>query len=167
MKKIILLPIIISMISCHGKEIITEYDKLKTREKLEEQNKESVRRWLKEIDKRNFAIVDELVADNCMSHYGDSSYNNEWVTKSIEAFPLAFNEYEHIIEGLYVENDKVCAAMTVKVKHTGSFADIPPSGKSIDYKAFSIYRFKDGKIIEMWWDTNAVLGLMAKLESNQ
>jgi steroid delta-isomerase-like uncharacterized protein len=152
------------MISCQEREVLNEYEKLITQKQLEEQNKELASRWLSEVDKENFAVFDELVAKNCKSHYGDNSYDNEWVMSSLKAFPVAFNEYEHIINDMYAEGDRVCVKMTVKVKHTGDFANIPPTGKIISYDAYTVYRFEEGKIIEMWWDTNAVLGLMAKLE---
>ena len=165
MKKILILPLLlVFIISCQDQNILTEYEKLKTQIQLEEQNKELASLWLKEVDKENFAIVDELVAKNCTSHYGDRSYDNDWVMSSLKAFPLAFNEYEHIINDMYAEGDRVCVKMTVKVKHTGDFANIPPTGKTITYDAYTVYRFGNGKIIEMWWDTNAVLGLIAKLE---
>lgn len=153
------------MISCQDKEVLNEYDKLKTQKQLEEHNKELAVRWLSEVDKRNFSIVDELIANSCKSHYGDSSYDNEWVIRSLKAFPVSFDEYEHIIDDMFAEEDRVCVKMTVKVTHTGDFADIPPTGKTVVYNAFTVYRFEKGQIIEMWWDTNAVLGLIAKLHS--
>jgi predicted ester cyclase len=167
MKKIFLLQLLfLLMMSCQESDALNECENLISEKKLEEQNKELASHWLSEVDKENFAVVDELLAKNCKSHYGDDSYDNAWVLRSLEAFPEAFSQYEHIIDDMYAEGDRVCVKMTVKVNHTGDFANIPPTGKTITYDAYTIYRFEEGKIIEMWWDTNAVMGLIAKLEGN-
>ena len=68
-----------------------------------------------------------------------------------------------MINELFADKDKVVAHMTVKVTHTGVFMDTSPSGKRIEYDAFTIYRLENGMIKEMWWDENAVQVLMLKL----
>ncbi len=60
--------------------------------------------------------------------------------------------------------DRVVARWTGTGTHRGELMGIPPTGKSIDVDAISIFRIADGKIAEEWtvWDA---LGLLQQVEA--
>jgi len=149
--------------SCQDKKAKTELDELKAQVKLEELNKKQINRWLSECDSGNFSIVDELITEDFKAYIAGDTFGREWLRSSVEAFPHSFSESLHMINELFADKDKVVAHMTVKVTHTGVFMDTSPSGKRIEYDAFTIYRLENGMIKEMWWDENAVQVLMLKL----
>ena len=150
--------------SCQNNKIVTELAALRAESITEGKNKEIVRQWLSEIDKENFDIVDELISENCTAYYSGDTLGREWLRNSCKTFPHSFSNSMHIIDDLIAEKDKVIARLTIKATHTGPFMGASPTGKAVDYNAFTIYRIEDGKIQEIWVDHNAVYGLMKQLD---
>lgn len=64
----------------------------------------------------------------------------------------AFPDGQWIIDDLIAEDDKVVMRWTFRGTHQGAMASIPvpPSGKEIAFAGFSLYRFADDQIIEVW-----------------
>ena len=149
--------------SCKDQKIISELESLKSQIQLEEKNKEVVKRWLSELDKENFEIVDELVAENCIAYYSRDTVGREWLRNSCEAFPQSFKNSRHIIKDLVAENDKVIARLTVKAIPIAEFMGYSSNGEPVEYDAYTLYRIENGKIKEIWVDHNAVYGLLVQL----
>ncbi len=51
---------------------------------------------------------------------------------------------------------------TYRVKHTGEFAGIPPTGKELTVAGIDIYRIVDGKIVEQWYEMD-LTGMLQQL----
>jgi predicted ester cyclase len=151
------------MIGCQDKEAVRELEELKAQARLEEQNKDIIMRWLSEADKENFAVVDELMAEDGKVYYGSDIFPPEWLKASCEVVAQSFSGNTHIIDDLIAEKDKVVARLTIKVAHTGEFMGTSPTGKEVEYHAFTMYRLETGKIKELWMDKNATLELLVKL----
>ena len=151
------------LVGCIDKQANSELEEFRAQLKLEELNKQQIKRWLSECDSGNFRIINELISEDFKAYYAGNTFDREWLRGSIEAFPRSFSESIHMINELYADKDKVVAHMTVKVIHTGEFLNTPPTGKKVEYDAFTIYRLENGIIKEMWWDKNAVLELKVKL----
>ena len=151
------------LVSCQDKTPTSELDELRAQVILEELNKKQIRRWLSECDSGNFDIIDELITEDFKAYYAGDTNGREWLRASVEAFPRSFSKSIHSINELFADEDKVVAYMTVKGTHDGVFMDVSPSGKMIEYDAFTVYRLENGMIKEMWWDENAVLKLMLEL----
>jgi steroid delta-isomerase-like uncharacterized protein len=66
------------------------------------------------------------------------------------------------IEEIFSAGDRVVVRWTGSGTHVGEVNGIPPTGKSVQVDAISIFRMQDGKIAEMWevWDT---LGFLQQL----
>jgi len=161
---LIILPLVLCFItSCQDKAAKAELEAFKAQKDLEMKNKEIVKRWLSEVDKQNYDIVDELITEDFRAYYAKDTLGRETLRASVESIPISFSESVHIIDDLFAEKDKVIARMTVKDIHTGEFMGTAPTGKHVEYTAINIYRLEDGMIKEMWWDNNAVLGLILQL----
>jgi predicted ester cyclase len=148
---------------CQDQKAIVELEALKARVETEAQNKAIVKRWISEVDRENFDIVDELIAEDCKVYYSGETYGREWLRASCEAITQSFSEGTHTIDDLIAEKDKVVVRLTVKVTHTGEFMGILSTGKKLEYHGFTVYRIVEGKIRELWMDHNATLELMVKL----
>jgi steroid delta-isomerase-like uncharacterized protein len=87
----------------------------------------------------------------------------EVITMMRVAFPdLHFEVHEIVAEG-----DIVATRSTMTGTHAGRFnlgplAALPPSGKRVEVPHMHFFRYKDGRVIDMWhvWDT---LKLMRQL----
>lgn len=103
-----------------------------------EANKAVLRRYIDELNNRNVAILDELVADEF----------REWVRRSYHSKVTAFPDYFVEVQGMIAEGDQVAVEWTYRGAHRGPYEGIPPTGKSIAGRVISIYRVVDGRITE-------------------
>ena len=130
-----------------------------------EENKQLVLRWREEIwNKRNVNIIDELHAPDYVGHYSGipGPIRGREALKQLFAAYLAAFDIEVTPEFLIAEGDMVVVHDTNRVKHTGAFQAIPPTGKEATVTSTDIYRIVDGKILEQWVEGD-MLGLMQQL----
>lgn len=74
-------------------------------------------------------------------------------------FHDAFSEHHMRIDHLVVEGDHAAYRIHHRVKHTGTFLGIAPTGKEISIVLSYFARFEGDKIAELWsmWDTLVLL----------
>jgi predicted SnoaL-like aldol condensation-catalyzing enzyme len=131
-----------------------------------EQNKKVVLRWREEIwSKRNVNIIDELHAPDFVGHYGGvvpGPIRGREALKQFFAAYLAAFEINVTPEFVIAEGDKVVVRDTNRVKHTGAFQGISPTGREGTIPSTDIYRIVAGKIVEQWFEGDFT-GLMQQL----
>jgi predicted ester cyclase len=165
-KSLFALPMAVSvfvMIGCGEKEPNAAFEAMKTQAEMEDQNKEIVKRWIGELDKGNLGIVDELIAEDSKIYYGEEAFGREWLRASCATFYQSFSDSLHVVEDLIAEKDKVVARLTVRVTDSRGFRGAPPTGKTVEYHGYTLYRVEAAKIQELWMDQNATMELMLKL----
>jgi steroid delta-isomerase-like uncharacterized protein len=74
----------------------------------------------------------------------------------------AFPDLQRPVEELIAEGDKVVARWTSVGTHKGEFQGIPPSGKRVATSRITIFRIKNGKIVEEWSESD-MLGLLQQV----
>lgn len=113
-----------------------------------EENKTIVRRYIDQLNQRNVAILDELVADEFREAVRQGYLRN------ITAFPDYFVE----IQDMVAEGEQVVVEWSHTGVHNGVYEGLPPTGKTITGSAISIYRLRDGQIVEARgaWDQAAI-----------
>jgi len=62
----------------------------------------------------------------------------------------AFPDGEYSIDDLFGEGDRVTLRWTFRGTHQGELKGIPPTGKPVEFAGISVYRFADGKLVEVW-----------------
>jgi predicted ester cyclase len=122
-----------------------------------EENKVIVRRFVEELNRRNIAVMDELVALD-MVHptlqvRGSESYK-QFETMLWKAFP----DWHETILDMVAEGDKVWLLAEVTATHKGEWLSflpyinkkvrVAPTGKKTKFTYVGIYRIVDGKIAE-------------------
>jgi predicted ester cyclase len=130
-----------------------------------EENKQVVLRWREEIwIKRNVNIIDDLHAPDYVGHYSGipGPIRGREALKQLFAAYLAAFDIEVTPEFLIAEGDMVVVHDMNRVKHTGAFQAIPPTGKEALVTSTDIYRIVDGKIVEQWLETDFT-GMMQRL----
>jgi predicted ester cyclase len=130
-----------------------------------EQNKQVVLRWREEIwNKRNVNIIDELHAPDYVGHYSGipGPIRGREALKQLFAAYFAAFDIQVTPEFLIAEGDKVVVYDTSRVKHTGTFQGIAPTGKEVTATSTDIYRIVDGKIVEQWFEADFT-GMMQQL----
>jgi len=133
-----------------------------------EENKELVRRWFAENDKRNEAIVDQMVAPDYLDHtpqlpgMPEDIRGTAPLKATLAVLREGFTDVEHEIDELIAEGDRVVARIRARGKFTGPIRDIQPNGKTIEITGVSIHRIADGKLVEHWANLD-MLGFLQQL----
>jgi len=156
--------IICFMLGCQDKETMAELEEFRVQKEVEEQNKKLIVRLIEEMDKGNFDIFDELSSDDYVCHFSwiPEPLNREARKQFMKATMVSFPDFNHTIEDVIAQGDKVVIRLTNRGTHKGAFRGIPPTGKEIEYTAIFVGRFVDGKVVETWVEAN-ILGLMTQL----
>jgi steroid delta-isomerase-like uncharacterized protein len=118
-----------------------------------EENKALVRRWFEELDKRNFAIIDELISADYIDHnppLPGLPAGREGVRQSSLALSAAFPDAVHIIDDQMAEGAKVMTYLTTRATFTGEIFGLQPSGKAVEVSGIAVHRIANGQLVEHW-----------------
>jgi steroid delta-isomerase-like uncharacterized protein len=150
---------------CQNKDEKAELEKFRTQAKVEEKNKEIVRRFFEEWNKGNIEIADERYAPEYNWYYSSTTPNPMTREETIEFFKKfiqAFPDANWTIQGLFPVGDRVIAWLTVRGTHKGEFQGILATGNKVEVNGFDMFRLQNGKIIEEREETD-MLGLYQQL----
>ena len=106
-------------------------NELKSREKLEEQNKEIVREVISAIDDNNFDKLDELFSND----FGlkvpglEIPMKKDDVFQAIKTHYASFPDWTHNIEDMIAEGDKVVVKIMQIGTHKEQYKGISATGK--------------------------------------
>ncbi len=130
-----------------------------------EENKALIRRIAEEIfNKKNLAVVDELVDNDYVFHGGPGGQEKgrENFKQMQTILFTTFPDIRLTIEDMVAEGDKLAYRYTLRGTHKGDFMGIAPTGKQFELSGIAIGRVIGGKIVEEW-DANDMLGMMQQL----
>lgn len=112
----------------------------------------------------NLAIFDETFASNFVMHYTfDPSVKDlETYKKFIAECRTGMPDLHVTIEDMVAEEDKLVCRWECIGTHKVDFFGIPASGKKATWTGMTMYRFDSGKVVETWWNEDA-LGMLQQL----
>jgi steroid delta-isomerase-like uncharacterized protein len=132
----------------------------------EESNKALVRHFYDEVwAKGNLDVADELFADDYERHdfrASEPSAGPEGQKQIAKAFRAAFPDLTWEIDFLLADGDFVVGRWTAAGTHLGPWTGVQPTGRSMRFSAINVFRFSDGKVVELW-NHRDDLGLMQQL----
>ena len=120
---------------------------------MSNENKALVRRLIKEVEKGNVDVIDELLAPDFVDHdlLPDQEPDRESYKRGIVKDRAAFSNLGITIEEQIAEGDKVVTRLTWRGSHDrGKFMDMPPTGKKVEATAIFIHRISGDKIKDEW-----------------
>lgn len=113
------------------------------------------RRYIERCNEHRFEELEEFVDDDvCVN---DSTYGLEHYISGLRAVVEAFPDYHWDLRQLLVDGDKLAAHLTDTGTHTGTFLDVPATGRRISARELAIYRVDNGKIVESWGDLGSAV----------
>ncbi len=129
-----------------------------------EENKTIVRKYRQAHNQNKLEALDALVAQDLVSHSALPGLPPGLAGGKLahQGFLSAFPDTQTTTEDLIAEGDTVVERYTARGTHTGDFMGAPPTGKKYAIESIVIYRFANGKIVEMW-GLNDVQSLMMQL----
>jgi serine phosphatase RsbU (regulator of sigma subunit) len=120
-----------------------------------EENKAIFRRYVEEVQNQgNLEVADEIFG-RYLSHQADGATlerGPEDVKRFTEEYRSAFPDFRISIDDQIAEGDKVVSRITLRGTHQRQFRDMAPTGKEVEVKAVTIFRFspEEGKVVETW-----------------
>jgi predicted ester cyclase len=121
-------------------------------------NKATVRRYIEEVlDKRNLDVLDEIVAPDCLIHRPELQEpirDRAAFRQVLERILQVYSEFHTTIHDLFAEDDRVVVRLSHHVVNRGEWTSRlgrhNVAGKSVSWSATTIFRFREGKIVEEW-----------------
>jgi predicted ester cyclase len=119
-----------------------------------EENKAIFRRYVEVVQNQgNLEVADEIFG-RYISHQADGATlerGPEDVKRFTEEYRSAFPDFRISIDDQIAEGDKVVSRVTIRGTHQRQFRDMAPTGKQVELKAVTIFRFsEEGKEVETW-----------------
>jgi steroid delta-isomerase-like uncharacterized protein len=131
---------------------------------MAKKNKAIVRHWIKELDKHNFEIMDEIVSPDVTFHFPGNTMTFDAYKQFVNAVYEGLPDLHHEIEDMIAEGDRVAMRVTDSGTHNGVFMGVPPTGNKVTVSAMAIFRLAEGKIVEGWEEMD-MQNLMQQLET--
>jgi steroid delta-isomerase-like uncharacterized protein len=123
-----------------------------------------VRRMFEVLTTGKMNDLSQIIAPNWTNH--DPSLppmqGLEGAKQLINLWHSAFPDMKVSVEDALAEGDKVAIRFRVSGKNTGSFMNMPATGKTFDGTGTGIFRVVNGKLTDNWVNFDA-LGLMQQL----
>jgi predicted ester cyclase len=117
----------------------------------ESKNKAAVRRFYEEVlNKKNMAVIPELIATNYVFHMTPEIKGPEGVKDYFTAGFAAMPDYHEKIDYMFAEGDMVATFTTITATFTGKWGDTAPTGKKWTSKSANLCRLAGGKQVEVW-----------------
>ena len=125
------------------------------RSAVSEQNKAVLRRFFTEVwSEGDLALIDELLARDCLGHAAHYEFGGREVLKQLVAAQrMAYPDLQITVEDQIAEGDKVATRWKARGTDPGEFQGRPATGKTEMWTGITIARLANGKVIEGW--TNA------------
>ena len=119
-----------------------------------EAHKALVRRFYEDVwDRGNLDVADEVFAHDYVRHDlrpTAAPPGPEGQKKVAAAFREAFPDLRFNVELVLAEGDYVAARWTATGTHSGSWGELAPTGRSVQYTGVNIFRFENGRVAEIW-----------------
>jgi steroid delta-isomerase-like uncharacterized protein len=131
-----------------------------------EENTALVRRFYEEVWNRgNVDVTAEVFADDYVRHDlrpSEAEPGPRGQANIASDFRAAFPDLRMRVDLVLAENDLVAARWTTEGTNTGAWGGRAPTGKHAVFSGVNIFRFEDGKVVELW-NHRDDLGLMMQL----
>jgi len=118
------------------------------------ENKALARRFYEEVWVRgNTDVAFEVFADDYVRHdfrATDPVPGPAGQKKIADDFRAAFPDLAVTIDLIVGEDDFVVGRWTATGTHLGSWGGLEPTGRQITFSAANIFRFENGKVVEIW-----------------
>jgi predicted ester cyclase len=115
---------------------------------------EIARAWFDMCRMGDVGLFRELATDDFVCHgpggTGDGSVYLEW----LRWYPTAFAEQRPSIEDVIDGGDRIVVRYVVRSVYRGGYLDLPPRDQDVEETGIIIFRLRDGKVAETWFEGN-------------
>jgi steroid delta-isomerase-like uncharacterized protein len=109
------------------------------------------------------AAVDQLAAEDFTAHtFGPLPPGREPLKAAMARAGAGVSDPEFTVEDVIAEGDRVAVRLTPRAIHSGTFMDVPASGRRYSISEIHIFRISDGQVSEHWHEFDRA-GLLRQL----
>jgi predicted ester cyclase len=129
-----------------------------------EENKDLVRRYFEEIDRRgDVSVIDDFVSPDFVDHSPSPgcSPDRAGLKQAFEMFRTG-SPGTHRVDDIIAEGDKVVVRVMGEGVHEGDLFGIPPTNRPMKVPGITIFRIQDGRVAERWVQLD-MLGALQQL----
>ena len=132
----------------------------------QERNKAVVRRFYEEVmNKGNLDVLDEVMEEDFDDHgealFG-SPHGRAMLRGGIQMAHTMVSDMSVKLEDMVASGDMVGVRGSMSCRATGNFMGLEPSGNELAWKGIAMFRLKDGKITQRWFNSDS-LSIMTQL----
>ena len=131
-----------------------------------ERNKAASRRWIEVFNRRDDDAEAAVRAPQFVAHAPASlepgALDRESWPAFLAGFVEGFPDLQLSVEDAVADGDLVAQRIHFEGTHTGVFQGLPPTHRSVRFSGLELNRFVDGKVVEHWFELDA-LGLLQQL----
>jgi predicted ester cyclase len=98
----------------------------------------------------DFAVVDEVVAEDLVEHQHGLPQGRDGLKSVIRSLREAFPDLNYTVMQMAADGDKVWGHFQGRGTNTGPFMGHSATGKSMTLDVIDIGRFDNGKLVEHW-----------------
>jgi len=165
--RLLIVPLVILLcftVSCQNKAEKAELEKVKAQKAAEEQNKQVARDFFAAIDRQDIPKLKDLLAEDFALNDPGSPVplHADNLFAVIKDHYTAFPDWNHVIEDVTAEGEKVTVRLVQYGTHKSAYMGIPATGNKVHMAALHVGRIVNGKIKE-WLAVEDYLGLMTQL----
>jgi steroid delta-isomerase-like uncharacterized protein len=117
-------------------------------------NKELVRHFYEQVWNRgNTDVARQVFADDYVRHdlrTTESIPGGAGQAKIAAEFRAAFPDLVFAPDLIIAEGNLVAVRWTASGTHQGRWGTVEPTGKHVEFSGVNIFRFEDGKVVEIW-----------------
>lgn len=116
-----------------------------------EQNKQMARRVFEDLfTGGRFGQASQVFDPSCTVHFGNRTVGLEQAIAESKGWKSAAPDSRMTADQVTANGDRVTVAWTTMGTHTGKGLGVKPTGKRINMRGRSEFRFANGKIVEVW-----------------
>jgi steroid delta-isomerase-like uncharacterized protein len=107
-------------------------------------------------------LVDQLYADDFVDDSPGGGKGRDLIKTAVIGFHKAFPDLRIEIEDAFSVDDKVVLRYTAHGTQTGTYYEIPPSGKAVAVRGITIFQISNGRVKTEWTEYDR-LGVMRQV----
>jgi steroid delta-isomerase-like uncharacterized protein len=120
--------------------------------------KRLISRFVQELwNERRLDVADAIFSKDCVTHQLRSGVPADAVPRGpqlirehVTGWIASFPDLRFSIEQMLSEGDRVAMQLLMEGTHQGAWLGIPPSGKKMHIRMFTVHRVVQDKIVEDW-----------------